>query len=273
MSCKEKITTDIYISLTTMDYKIDQKALHAIVTSAIDFINTKPEEYKKNNQNIKLAIDILEIYVKVQSKKLKEDKKNKTNDDSQLKKNHPSDDKTKSPSESKPLKTKSDINSENKQQQNERVKNLSKNIDYYMEAPYETKYSEKHTRKRNIFYALIWLAELNGVLCNNLEDNILDYETALNKYINEAYEFGEKYYVMNHINKNDTHLTYLKHKYQAKKLYTKSRWEMSTWPGGWVSSPSTSLVQINHCQILNALTLNDVSSRVNDYLNYIKNDI
>lgn len=43
-------------SLTTMDYKIDQKALHAIVTSAIDFINTKPEEYKKNNQNIKLGM-------------------------------------------------------------------------------------------------------------------------------------------------------------------------------------------------------------------------
>jgi len=43
-------------SLSTKDVEINQRILHVIVTSAINFIKIESEEYKTINQNIKLGI-------------------------------------------------------------------------------------------------------------------------------------------------------------------------------------------------------------------------
>jgi len=155
----------------------------------------------------------LKNFVKGQLKKLKENKQKKTTDDGQLQGNPLSESKTETYSESMSSKRQSDMDDENK------LKKINYyDADIYMTAVMETEYSNDDIRKLNIFTALKWLAELNGVLCNNLEVNTLKYQTALKSYINDALKFASDNDDCNYVSKSDDHLNYLIHKRRAKVI-------------------------------------------------------
>lgn len=71
---------------------------------------------------------------------------------------------------------------------------------------------------KNIFIAFKWLAELNGVLCNNSESepDILQYQNELKSSIDSANRFVSKYKNDSLIIVDEDHFVYLSLKRKAK---------------------------------------------------------
>jgi len=97
-------------------------------------------------------------------------------------------------------------------------KNINYDTEEHMKAVYYTEYSNDGIRMKNIFIAYKWLAELNGVLCNNLEPDILQHQKELKLSIDRAYQFAVDYQDFNNIFKHEDHLTYLRLKRKAKVI-------------------------------------------------------
>ncbi|KAL5236793.1 hypothetical protein ACI65C_004203 [Semiaphis heraclei] len=150
-----------------------------------------------------LAIEILESYIKSQLEKIKEEKSNEVI---------------------------SEDNSEENSVQNSEEKKMI-DTQEIMNAVKNTEYSDDDIRLNNIFKSYKWLAELYGVLCNNLEPKISEYQKALKLNIDTAIKFKTKYILTEN---DDAHLTYLVYKWKNKTIIPRSKWEISIWPGGWI---------------------------------------
>lgn len=90
-----------------------------------------------------------------------------------------------------------------------------------MKAVYYTDYSIDGIRIKNIFIAFKWLAELNGVLSNNSEPDVLQYQKELKLSIDRATEFALDYQDCNYVFVNEDHLNYLRLKRKAKVIHFK----------------------------------------------------
>ncbi|XP_029341804.1 uncharacterized protein LOC100572375 [Acyrthosiphon pisum] len=213
---KQNPIKELYISLSTPDMMINEKILHVIVTAAIDYIDTNSNKYKKIKENIKLAIKFLKHYAEGQEQKLNDEEKTYILDEENI----PEQDV---------------INYDTKE---------------HMDVVYNTYYSNKDIRIKNIFIAFKWLAELNGVLSNNSETDILQYQIELKSSIDKATKFVKGYDCIFY---NEDHLNYLRVKRKAKILAPISRWEASNWAGGWISSKRNKIT----LKMLNCTTLND----------------
>ncbi|KAL5236799.1 hypothetical protein ACI65C_004209 [Semiaphis heraclei] len=161
--------------------------------------------------------------------------------------------------------------SENKSEENFKEYSTEINNNYDLEAVKNTAFSYNGIGFKNIINAYKWLAELNGVLCNDMEENISEYQKALKLNIDKARKFETKYSGNLKFIKYDQHLAYLTHKWKAKILLPRSRWEVSIWPGDWIPPKKNNYDKLK-LQIKNITTLKDDHQEILKYLIYLKSD-
>ncbi|XP_060848097.1 uncharacterized protein LOC132927562 isoform X2 [Rhopalosiphum padi] len=222
---KEKFIEDLHTELNKDNYMIQQDVLHLIMNAAID-IDTKSNNYETNIENVKLAIRLLNSYVKGQKKILSNTRKCEqenleiTNEMANEKPKETIDEKTKVTDEDNTEKT-----DEENLEKKESIK-----INYDEEST--TKYLTAQ-RINNLFIAYKWLIELNGVLSNNSQSDI--YQNGLLNAIEDANNLMIKYKsVSDSIQLNvDEHFIYLKAKQKIKILIPLNDWEASNRSGDW----------------------------------------
>ncbi|XP_060848106.1 uncharacterized protein LOC132927573 [Rhopalosiphum padi] len=221
---KEKFIEDLYRELNKDNYMIQQDVLHLIMNAAID-IDTKSNNYETNIENVKLAIRLLNSYVKGQKKTLSNTKKCEqenleiTNEMANEKPKETIDEKTKVTDE--------DNTEETDKEKLEKKESIKINYDEESTTKYLTA-----QRINNLFIAYKWLIELNGVLSNNSKSN--KYQNGLLNAIKNANNLMKYNSVSDNINLNiDEHFNYLQAKQQIKILIPRNDWESSNRSGDW----------------------------------------
>ncbi|XP_025192757.1 uncharacterized protein LOC112592829 [Melanaphis sacchari] len=195
---------ELYIELTKDDHIIEQDILHFIVSAVID-IDKKSENYEKNIENVKHAIQLLKAYVKGHHKNL-----SKENNDQQkyliMKKKSTREIEEDTTKEKKPI------------------------IINFAEVS-SAKYTEKN-KINNLFIAYKWLMEMNEVLINN------SFSISLSNDFSEAkkniYQLArdEKRILDTENIMSDEHFMYLKVKRESKILLPPDDWkhnDLSNW--------------------------------------------
>ncbi|XP_025196769.1 uncharacterized protein LOC112595687 [Melanaphis sacchari] len=199
---------ELYIELTKDDHIIEQDILHYIVSAAID-IDKESKTYEKNIENVKLAIKLLQAFVKSHSINLNDmnsNDKHKTNKANQEK---------------------------NKTNKKKITNESSLEIDY--DKISKTIYT-KETQINNIFIAYKWLIELNGILCSHSIINTYSASFVFAEHnINTLAKNEKELLHTDHI-KDDEHFMFLKAKRMSKLILSLNKWETANRPGGWILS-------------------------------------